>query len=320
MKYVCVQKLGNYYYNKTDKNGGAAEYKIISDKIEEICKKENDLHFSRSNVAYTKKNSKKDDIVISIVVNGGNDIQCEYEMREIRKESDAVIFVATDYLLAERSKNFIEMSDYILHQAPFTANLFGKSGAYSYIPELFYNEEEEKQVSEVKAPLVFFGGNIVGREEEVDIIFDKKNDRVRNGIVAFYKEDAEHDYRVRYDEYRKIMSLFKFAYVSGRSYGSEYGWVTPRYVEAINANCIPIKIGDYDKFNYFGFQDTRANTYGGIVDVMWKYECAKLMKENDPTRNKIEFERKRIKEAKNILFEKALYKAINEAIMEAKVK
>ena len=85
--------------------------------------------------------------------------------------------------------------------------------------------------------------------------------RIKDGIAAFFKDKQGKDFRIAYKDYRRVLSLFQFAFVSGRTAGKEVGWVNPRLVEAVNAGCVPILIGDYDPMNHFGFEANRVNGY-----------------------------------------------------------
>lgn len=265
---IHVWKLGNHYDNKEDKNGGKAEFNYIYNAIADAVDGKAIL---RMNPIPSVEEEK--DKVVTFIVNGIMSERDECRVKIARRTSDIIVYIITDYGFIEDNKPVIELCDYVLHQSPMEGfSLMNKPGAYSFVPELFY--DEKLPVAPAKMDLCFFGGNQAGRSNEFnEYILDADKSfgypmSVRSGMAAFYKSNEGDDFRVPYKDYRRILSLFKFAFVSGRSAGKDVGWVTPRLVEAVNADCIPILINDYDRFDHFGFQCHRVKGYKELQQFM----------------------------------------------------
>lgn len=268
MAHVHLWKLGNYYSGKEDRNGGNAEYNYIKKELESICKSMK-VKFHENEMPTKDELNEK---IIVFVVNGlmqHGDIQRAEEYREY---ADEMVYFLTDFGFADQNRAVVKVCDLVLHQSPHDQGfrLFNKPGFYSFVPEIFYDESIPK--SDIKMDLCFFGGNQAGREEEFsEYIVDESGYpamRIKNGIASFFKTADGKDFRVSYENYRRILSLFRFAFVSGRNAGKEVGWVTPRIVEAVNAGCIPILINDYDSTNYFGLKDYRVHSYKDLFQFM----------------------------------------------------
>lgn len=259
---IHIWKLGNHYEGTEDRNGGKAEFNFIYNHLMEACQK----HKAVLSLYTLPTIAERESRTVTFIVNGiiaGNDM---YKAEMARNRSDVLVYVFTDYGFAENNEDIIKMCDFVLHQSPMDRKfeLFGIPGAYSYIPELFF--DTSIPVSEMKIDLCFFGGNQAGREDEFGEYIIEKRDgfpamRIKDGIAAFFKDKQGKDFRIAYKDYRRVLSLFQYAFVSGRTAGKEVGWVTPRLVEAVNAGCVPILIGDYDQMNHFGFEANRVNGY-----------------------------------------------------------
>lgn len=271
-----VYKIGNNYYSgREDRNGGNYETNVIVNHIEKCA----------GNVGFER------DIDVAFVINGLKNENDREAFREIRLNYKKVVFILTDAGFVEDNAEFIDQCDLMLHQSPLCfgndsyCSIRGVKGKYSYIPELFY--DETIPVSDIKKNLILFGGNIKGREDDIkDFVFTKEGE-LRTFVFMLYKDEHGNDFRVNYENYRRFMSLFKFAYVSGRKAGSDIGWVTPRFVETINAGCYPILIGGYDKYCHFGFTNHESYNEALITIASMSDEHMK---------SEIEFAKIRIKE------------------------
>lgn len=280
MNEVYVMKIGRgYYQGREDRNGGQAEFSIFFEHLAMACnqivngRKLANMKLLVGPPPYKHVLAGKQlhltDKTVTFVMNGLADRTSQIEFQQAREASDFIVFVLTDYNFVEDNMQMIEQSDFILHQATaprYKSVLFDKPAAYSYIPELFYDATIPE--SKVKMDLCFFGGNWKGREDEFTrFLVSHGGKTFRDEFAVFYKLDEQQDFRIAYKEYRKMMSLFKFAFVSGRTAGKEIGWVTPRYVEAVNAGCVPIVIDDYDEYRHFG-ESPRAHSYQELQEVM----------------------------------------------------
>lgn len=300
MASVHVWKIGSYYENIEDKNGGKAEYNFIYNAIAKACEGKAELMLEPTPLNHDEKGK-----IVSFIVNGKAG-ERDLERAELaRKNSDVLVFILTDYGFIPDNEPIIKMCDYVLHQSPLKQfKLFDIPGEYSYVPELFY--DESLPVSNMKMNLCFFGGNMVGREQTFDMyLLESKNKaNFKKKMAVFYKDDKGNDFRVEYNNYRRILSLFEFALISGRSAGSDVGWVTPRFVEAINAGCFPVLVDGYDSDDHFGFDSYRAQN----ADAVWWLVTRGITTD---MKKKIEAARERIQDGK-LSFYKIIQKLIAE--------
>ena len=136
MASVHVWKIGSYYENIEDKNGGKAEYNFIYNAIAKACEGNAELMLDPT-PSPCEKNK-----IVSFIVNGKASERDMERACKARKSSDILVFILTDYGFIKDNEPIIKMCDYVLHQSPLKQfKLFDIPGEYSYIPELFYYEK-----------------------------------------------------------------------------------------------------------------------------------------------------------------------------------
>lgn len=218
---INVYKIGLKWYDEVDKNGGLFEYRIIEEEL--------------SNIITDQR--------VLVIINGKFFEDEETSLLELIKCYNTTIFIATDIIAFENNSKIIEASDYLLHQSPLVLQQFYyKPQLYSYVPELFYRYVTAD--TSVKNNKMIFGGGV--RDNE-DLILEY----LQAVPSTAYLKTAEKDNRISYNEYLKELAKHKYSLVISRKAYQKIGWVTPRYVEALALNTLPICDYNYDKFSHF---------------------------------------------------------------------
>lgn len=191
----------------------------------------------------------------------------------IKKYFDVSIFIATNIDHLEMNRDIIDQCDYLLHQSPICLGYKDrKHEMYSWIPEIYYNPDEEVLVSEkYRNEGILFAGDLNGIEDEI------KEYKINNyPMIIFPSVDEDrNNTRLYYSEYKKILPLFRKVYITVREEARNIGWVTARYVEAISCNVYPYMNHDYDKFQHFG--GTKRAEYARYIDMK---KCKDFLREN----------------------------------------
>lgn len=271
MPGISYYKIGSRYYSiQPDKNGGKHEAYLIESAVEKV------------NEELVGKPICTGDADLFICVNGKKDEFDTAPVEKGRQTCKKMIFILTDYNFIQDNMEFIQMADEVWWQSPICHELLGKPARYSYVPELFYNEREP---AEYRNNVCLFGGNIPGRTDEVVNMCTDGLGNFMHGMMCLYKDGKGTDTRVNYEKYQELLATCSCTYVSGRLAGLEVGWITPRYIEAIAAGCVPIKIGRYDSAKYFGFEELRATNKQelkkSILFAALKSDSEEMRKERD---------------------------------------
>lgn len=249
---IDVYKIGLDLYSDVDKNGGLYEYNLIKNATKEI-KVNND---------------------ILLIINGKKsfyDMQC---INAIWNNYNIHIFVITDAVAL--NDELANRCDYVLHQSIRNLPNITKPQYYSYIPELFYNPYHDNIVSFTKkADLVFFGGGIRDNKDIFAYL-----DEINLPTYLITKTDNGEDNRINYDECQKLMGTCKFALILSRHSYNDIGFVTPRFIEAVNNWCVPIVLDSYDADNIFNIEKVKLEEVRAFYN---KYkndmiECSKLLR------------------------------------------
>lgn len=218
---INVYKVGLQWYTDTDRNGGLFEYKIIEQELENIV---------------TDKN-------VLVIVNGKFFDDEEDRLLDKMKYYDKTIFIATDIIAFDNNKRIIDASDYLFHQSPAVLEQFYyKPQLYSYIPELFYKYVSAKTIGH-NGKLIFGGGV---RDNEQIIL-----DYLKAVPSTAYLKTTTEDNRIPYNEYLEELAKHSYSLVISRKQYQEIGWITPRFVECVALDTLPICDYTYDKFNHF---------------------------------------------------------------------
>lgn len=225
-----IYKVGEANCNKVfDKNGGFYEYNLIKSEIAKLS--DNGLR------------------KCFVLVGGNLSDESEYEkiISLIKRKKDKgykVIFIVTDSIsLKEMSVDVIKRCDLLLHQAVgFVFDNIDIEQKYSYVPELFYADNEKPKVQK---DMIFFGGGSYNREDKIKEYLRKDNE-MKQGTFSIIK-DSLNDERIDYSSLQLLMKMFKFSLIICRKEYRDNSWFTPRFVEAINNWSLPIVDIDFNK-------------------------------------------------------------------------
>lgn len=242
-----IKKLGMSKYRMSDKNGGLFETNAISNALIGL---------------------RSDDVVI--VINGLYD---EEDKKWFNKNKKKIIFILTDTACVEKDKEVIDAADIVLHQSPNPLDYIKCRQTYGYVPELFFYEKIEERANQMD--LCLFGGANTGRQELFNKYLFDEIGKVREKMFVVCKEYYQsgavaYDDRLGYDTFMDLMSFFKYSLVIARKDYNEIGWVTPRYIEAVSRNCLPICDEQFDKYEHFKSK-ILVNSYDMLVDVIKYY-------------------------------------------------
>lgn len=232
-----------------DKNGGYFEYLKIREAIRSL---DNDIYLHKDMI---------------IVINGLFVDKAEEDtlLQRMKLFKDKV-FIASDLIAFKNNLDIIRNCNYLLHQAP--GHIFTEfkdiQQYYSYVPELFYNNTLNFCK---KDNLLMFGG---GYRDNEDIITEYLN--AVDSISLVKRDDNSIDTRLTYTEYIKEMSKHAFNLVISRKEYQEVGWVTPRFVESIDNDVLPIVDSTYDKNNYFGAIKCTPKNVKAFIDFFKENE------------------------------------------------
>lgn len=244
-----IKKLGMSKYKMSDKNGGLFETNVISNALIGL---------------------RSDDVVV--IINGLYDEEDKKWFNKI-KDKKKIIFILTDTACFEKDKEIINVADIVLHQSPKPLDYIKCRQTYGYVPELFFCEKVEERANQMD--LCLFGGANTGRQELFDRYLFNEIGKVREKMFVVCKEYYQsgaiaYDDRLGYDTFMDLMSFFKYSLVIARKDYNEIGWVTPRYIEAVSRNCLPICDEQFDKYEHFKSK-ILVDSYDMLIDVIKYY-------------------------------------------------
>lgn len=228
-KTAFVYKLGLEFYNGIlDKNAGIFESNLI-----------------KSNLANLFDLSDINEAEVIIVICGAKRERDQEVIDRINSKKATKIFIQTDATLSKPRDLKV---DYILTQNTKHKNHHDEY-YYSYIPELFYTATDYEGYDldfEEKIDSILFAGALDGREETV-----KRFSQSENTLVIAKDKKSGYDNRLPYREYIKLASTFKYHFICHEPIFNLISWVTPRIVEAVKLNSIPILEPLYDISSHF---------------------------------------------------------------------
>lgn len=241
-----IYKVGEANCNKVfDKNGGFYEYNLIKSEIAKLS--DNGLG------------------KCFVLVGGNLSDESEYEkiISLIKKKKDKgykVIFIVTDSIsLKEMSIDVIKRCDLLLHQAVgFAFDNIDIEQKYSYVPELFYVDNEKPKVQK---DMIFFGGGSYNREDKIKEYLRKDN-KMKQGTFSIIK-DSLNDERIEYSSLQLLMKMFKYSLIICRKEYRDNSWFTPRFVEAINNWSLPIVDIDFNKNRLY--ESIKVSSYDEMI-------------------------------------------------------
>lgn len=267
---IYVYKIGiSNYEGAEDKNSGSYEYEMIIKELEEVVVS----GISRLirldgglKGAVRKFNSAL--VVVGGRPNNEMDDMIEFMVKE--KMFDLTVFIATDVDCLKMNRRLIDSCDYLLHQSPIYLGYKDKKHeTYSWVPEIFYNPDNELFVpKKYKNNSFLFAGSLDGREEKVKNFCMNCKNLFKRDIIVIPKIKGEEwvtDCRLEYKEYKKLLSLFGYTYICVCKEAEYIGWVTSRLVEAVSCDVFPYVDSDYDKYGHF--EGILNNCVNGIRDV-----------------------------------------------------
>lgn len=275
-----IYKVGEENCNKVfDKNGGFYEYNLIKSEIAKLS--DNGLR------------------KCFVLVGGNLSDESEYEkiISLIKKKKDKgykVIFIITDSIsLKEMSIDIIKRCDLLLHQAVgFVFDDINIEQRYSYVPELFYIDNEKPKVQK---DMIFFGGGSYNREDKIKEYLRKDNE-MKQGTFSIVK-DSLNDERIEYSSLQLLMKMFKFSLIICRKEYRENYWFTPRFIEAVNNWSLPVLDFEYNKNRLYDSIEVRS--YDEMAYVMESYEEESRIKKILELRKEIKSNKDKF--AKNII-------------------
>lgn len=248
-----IYKVGEANCNKVfDKNGGFYEYNLIKSEIVKLLDNGLEKCF--------------------VLVGGNLSDESEYEkiVSIIKMKKDKgykVIFIITDSVsLKEMSIDIINRCDLLLHQAVgFVFDNINIEQRYSYVPELFYVDNEKPKVQK---DMIFFGGGSYNREDKIKEYLRKDNE-MKQGTFSIVK-DSLNDERIEYSSLQLLMKMFKFSLIICRKEYRENYWFTPRFIEAVNNWSLPVLDFEYNKNRLYDSIEVRS--YDEMAYVMESYD------------------------------------------------
>lgn len=260
---IRVYKIGYDMYRKQpDKNGGNHEYVLILMECMKVMEK------------IEKTNSL-------IIIGGFLKSEEEQHLLNIMDDYSTCIFIATDSVNFDTCGKIIKHCKWCLHQSPKNMLQIPShvKQAYSWVPELFYNPEYMPESPKLQHDLCLFGGATTGREDLAEVYLTTDSGFVRPGMIVITK-DSMNDQRLPYDEFRKLMGLFKYSLCICREAYRDIGWVTPRFHEAIASWNYPLLDMEYDIYNHFKYDSAdRVQGINGISrHLSWIPEHVRIEK------------------------------------------
>lgn len=256
-----LYKIGfENYKNADDKNCGLYEFNLIKEQIEKI-----------------KFDSKH-----LIIVNGMlSEDECS-SLKDIMKYYDKKnrIYILTDLSLVNNNLDIAKECGILLHSSKniyFGKDMFDEN-YYSYIPDLYYDENRTRNY--IKSDIILFGGSfgstILNDYSVQKYIFN--DDGIVNDKILFMFKGRANDYRVNYNDYKKILDLCKYILCIKREEFIDDAWVTPRLLDGISSYCLPLVDKDYDvEYNYP--KEYLCKDYNDVRKLMDYFENNKLEKE-----------------------------------------
>lgn len=275
-----IYKVGEENCNKVfDKNGGFYEYNLIKSEIAKLS--DNGLR------------------KCFVLVGGNLSDESEYEkiislIKRKKEKGCKVIFIVTDSIsLKEMSIDVIKRCDLLLHQAVgFEFKDIDIEQRYSYVPELFYIDNEKPKVQK---DMIFFGGGSYNREDKIKEYLRKDNE-MKQGTFSIVK-DSLNDERIEYSSLQLLMKMFKFSLIICRKEYRENYWFTPRFIEAVNNWSLPVLDFEYNKNRLYDSIEVRS--YDEMAYVMESYEEESRIKKILELRKEIKSNKDKF--AKNII-------------------
>lgn len=256
-----LYKIGfENYKNADDKNCGLYEFNLIKEQIEKI-----------------KFDSKH-----LIIVNGMLSEDEDSNLKDIMKYYDKKnrIYILTDLSLANNNLDIAKECGILLHSSKniyFGKDMFDET-YYSYIPDLYYDENRTRNY--IKSDIILFGGSfgstILNDYSVQKYIFT--DDGIVNDKILFMFKGRANDYRVNYNDYKKILDLCKYILCIKREEFIDDAWVTPRLLDGISSYCLPLVDKDYDvEYNYP--KEYLCKDYNDVKKLMDYFENNKSEKE-----------------------------------------
>jgi len=243
-----IYKIG-MMKNDIDKNGGMFEYNLIRKELSGCT----------------------DDKLILV---GGNPYIGENEVitRILEKyKNKKKIFIATDSIVFAKCMQIMNACDIVLHQTPKSISKIHPLQKYSYVPELFYKEFDSQPI----VSGILFGGNDTGRQDLFRKYILGHDGDLREYIMAFVKTVNEEgkisDSRIDYNDFMGFMKSYKYSLVISRKEYRELGWVTPRFMEAIGRNNVPLVDVNYDRYGHLKYI-SKVNSYIELIDLMKRFD------------------------------------------------
>lgn len=275
-----IYKVGEANCNKVfDKNGGFYEYNLIKNEI----------------IKLSNNGLKK----CFILVGGNLSDESEYDkiislIKRKKEKGCKVIFIVTDSIsLKEMSIDVIKRCDLLLHQAVgFDFEDIDIKQGYSYVPELFYIDNEK---SIVQKNMIFFGGGSYNREDKINEYLRKDNE-MKEMTFSIVKDNL-NDERIEYNSLQLLMKMFKFSLIICRKEYRENSWFTPRFIEAVNNWSLPVLDFEYNKNRLYDSIEVRS--YDEMAYIMESYEEESRIKKILELRKEIKSNKDKF--AKNII-------------------
>lgn len=257
---VCVFNIGKFMQAFYDKDGFGYEFSMLRKAISKSIPEESTQMVRRVYLDYKKPN-------IIFVLNGELTQEDIESLQRLKEHGAYLIYVWTRYELYNNNFGVIRLCDAVIGQIPdcnkeFYCEKFGKPYYYSYIPELYYNDSIPK--SKYKHELCFCNVDLDKADDVLQgLIFGNMNDFNYEMVVTYKEKDA--DFRLNYGDYRRQLSMYKYVLLPGHDYGD---WVTKDFVEAVNADCIPMLSPYYDQANHFQAGEYRVFSNSDIGEIM----------------------------------------------------
>lgn len=245
-----IYKIGmsKYQNGNSDKNCGLFESELIKDQLRKI-KTKNKL----------------------IIINGMMDEWDKESLDFIMNNYDKnqMIFILTDLSLLENNLDIIKKCGILLHSSKnenFGKDLC-KNSFYSFVPDLYYDENRIR--CNIKSNIIVFGGSfgstILKDESITDYVCDEDG-KVYDNILFMFK-GYRNDYRISYDEYRKVLDLSKYILCIKRESFIQDAWVTPRLLDGLSSFCFPLVDKNYD-VEYDYPKEYLCSSYVDVVNLM----------------------------------------------------
>lgn len=237
MKTIGVFKIGEGFYREnTDKNSGYYESQLIKRELDAL-----DL------------NCRCPEKGMTLVIIGGREpsVSDTIILKYALKVADKKIFVLTDLDSIHYNADIIDQCDLVLTQTNRKIEGINKPQRYGYVPELFYDDSINPQPN-YKHNGLYFAGTAEGREDNFfNYLLNPVDMSVRERVTLIGKHSNLYDYRIGYQAHLTLQQLFRYTLMIVDEKARDIGWVTSRYVEAINYNVLPLIDECYDLTNHF---------------------------------------------------------------------